>query len=74
MKKSFIGFLSSLLLVLLAACGRFTQAPAETAPSLAELGQVCLETQPQMNASACNDSALMGQYLYAYIEIHQSIN
>jgi hypothetical protein len=74
MKKSFICFVSSLLLVLLAACGRLIAAPAEAAPSLAELRQVCLETNPYGSQRDCSNAALMGQYTYAYIEIHQKIN
>jgi hypothetical protein len=74
MKKSVICFVGFPLLVLLAACGRLMAAPVETAPSLAELRQVCLETLPYTSQRDCGNAALMGQYTYAYIEIHQQIN
>ena len=68
MKKLLIGFVSFLLLVWLAACGRLIAAPAEAAPSLAELQQVCFETNPYNSQSQhdCSIAALMGLAQYTY--------
>jgi hypothetical protein len=66
MKKLLIGFVSFLLLVGLAACGRITSAPAESVPSLAELQQVCFETNPYRSQRDCSIAALMGLAQYTY--------
>jgi hypothetical protein len=74
MKKLLISFVGFFVLGLLAACGRLVAAPVETAPSLLAVRQDCLGSNQQINQRDCINAALMGQYLYAYLEIHQKIN